>query len=130
MQTRKKILVVDDDPNVIAIAKELLDEDYNLKAATTGEEALKIARDFIPDLIILDIMMPGMDGYEVCRRLREQSILLDVQIIMVSSKGELEDRIKGKEMGADDYITKPFEEEDLLESVSFFLNTPPQVNTD
>jgi two-component system alkaline phosphatase synthesis response regulator PhoP len=130
MQTRKKILVVDDDPNVIAIAKELLDEDYNLKTATTGEEALKIARDFIPDLIILDIMMPGMDGYEVCRRLREQSILLDVQIIMVSSKGELEDRIKGKEMGADDYITKPFEEEDLLESVSFFLNTPPQVNTD
>jgi two-component system alkaline phosphatase synthesis response regulator PhoP len=130
MQTRKKILVVDDDPNVIAIAKELLDEDYNLKTATTGEEALKTARDFIPDLIILDIMMPGMDGYEVCRRLREQSILLDVQIIMVSSKGELEDRIKGKEMGADDYITKPFEEEDLLESVSFFLNTPPQVNTD
>jgi two-component system alkaline phosphatase synthesis response regulator PhoP len=130
MQTRKKILVVDDDPNVIAIAKELLDEDYNLKTATTGEEALKIARDFIPDLIILDIMMPGMDGYEVCRRLREQSILLDVQIIMVSSKGELEDRIKGQEMGADDYITKPFEEEDLLESVSFFLNTPPQVNTD
>ena len=130
MQTRKKILVVDDDPNVIAIAKELLDEDYNLKTATTGEEALKIARDFIPDLIILDIMMPGMDGYEVCRRLREQSILLDVQIIMVSSKGELEDRIKGKEMGADDYITKPFEEENLLESVSFFLNTPPQVNTD
>ena len=130
MQTRKKILVVDDDPNVIAIAKELLDEDYNLKTATIGEEALKIARDFIPDLIILDIMMPGMDGYEVCRRLREQSILLDAQIIMVSAKIELEDRIKGREMGADDYIIKPFEEENLLESVSFFLNTPPQVNTD
>lgn len=130
MQTRKKILVVDDDPNVIAIAKELLDEDYNLKTATTGEEALKIARDFIPDLILLDIMMPSMDGYEVCRRLREQSILLDAQIIMVSAKVEIEDRIKGQEMGADDYITKPFEEENLLESVSFFLNTPPQVNTD
>jgi two-component system alkaline phosphatase synthesis response regulator PhoP len=130
MQTRKKILVVDDDPNVIAIAKELLDEDYNLKTATTGEEALKIARDFIPDLILLDIMMPGMDGYEVCRRLREQSIFLDAQIIMVSAKGELEDRIKGREMGADDYIIKPFEEENLLESVSFFLNTPPKVNTD
>ena len=121
MKTRKKILVVDDDTNSIAIAEELLGGDYNLKTAATGEEALEIALDFIPDLILLDIMMPGMDGYEVCRRLREYSILSDTQIIIVSAKGELYDRIKGHEMGADDYISKPFEEENFLESVNFFL---------
>src|SRR4030043_946642 len=99
MQNQKKILVVDDDPNAIAIAEEILDKDYELKTATTGEDALQIAIDFIPDLILLDIMMPGMDGYEVCRRLREQSTLSDMQIIMVSAKGDLQDRIKGHEMG-------------------------------
>ncbi len=121
MQAKKKILVVDDDINSIAIAEELLAGDYNLKTAATGEEALEIALDFIPDLILLDIMMPGMDGYEVCRRLRKHSTLSDTRIIIVSAKGELCDRIKGHEMGADDYISKPFEEENFLESVNFFL---------
>ncbi len=124
MQAKKKILVVDDDTNSIAIAEELLGGDYNLKTAATGEEALEIALDFIPDLILLDIIMPGMDGYEVCRRLRKHSTLSDTQIIIVSAKGELYDRIKGHEMGADDYISKPFKEENFLESVNFFLKIP------
>lgn len=121
MQIQKKILVVDDDPNNIVIVGELLGDDYDLKTATTGEEALEIALDFLPDIILLDIMMPGMNGYEVCRRLREHRALSCTKIIMVTAKGTLEDRVKGYEGSVDDYITKPFEEENLLESVRFFL---------
>jgi len=121
MEVKKKILVVDDDPDNNTIMEELLGEDYHVKIATTGEEALEIALDFLPDIILLDIMMPGINGYEVCRRLREHRALSCMKIIMVTAKGTLEDRVKGYEVSADDYITKPFEEENLLESVRFFL---------
>lgn len=95
--------------------------DYDVKTATTGEEALKTALDFQPDLILLDIMMPDMDGYEVCRRLSANSALSGTTIIMVSAKESIEDKVKGYEVGASDYISKPFTEEGLRESVSFFL---------
>jgi DNA-binding response OmpR family regulator len=121
MQNRKKILTVDDNPDNNAIIEELFGDHYDLRTATTGEEALQIARDFRPDLILLDIMMPGMDGYEVCRRLRKFSTLSETKIIMVTAKGDLEDKISGYQAGASDYITKPFEEENILESVEFFL---------
>jgi len=123
VQTQKKILVVDDNPECIAISEELLAEHYHLRIARTGEEALQIALDFIPDLILLDIMMPDMDGYEVCRRLREHSALRNTKIIMVTAKDTLDDQVKGYETGAEDYITKPFEDANLLESVEFFLQT-------
>jgi CheY-like chemotaxis protein len=118
---RKKILAVDDNPNNNAIIEELFAEHYDLRTATTGEEALRIASDFQPDVILLDIMMPGMNGYEVCRRLREHPSLGDIKILMVTAKGALEDRVKGYEVGANDFITKPFEEKNILESVEFFL---------
>jgi len=121
MQIPKRILAVDDNPDNIAIAEELLGEDYDLRTATTGEEALEIALDFRPDIILLDIMLPDIDGYEVCRKLRKHSALSNTKIIMVTAKIALEDRIKGYEVGASDYITKPFEEENLLESVEFFM---------
>ena len=121
MQMRKKVLAVDDNPENNAIVEETLGEFYELKTATTGEQALDIALDFQPDIILLDIMLPGIGGYEVCRRLREHSALSNTKIIMVTAKGALEDRVKGYEVGANDYITKPFEEENLLESVEFFL---------
>jgi CheY-like chemotaxis protein len=117
MQIQKKILVVDDDPNNIVIVGELLGDDYDLKTATTGEEALEIALDFLPDIILLDIMMPGIDGYDVCRRLREHSTLQYAKIIMVSAKAMVSERLKGYEVGANDYLTKPFEEDELLEKV-------------
>jgi len=98
-----------------------LSYDYDVKTATTGEEALKTALDFQPDLILLDIMMPDMDGYEVCRRLSANSALSGTTIIMVSAKESIEDKVKGYEVGASDYISKPFTEEGLRESVSFFL---------
>jgi len=121
MQQRKKILTVDDESLNNEIVQEILSPDYDVKTATTGDEALRIALDFKPDLILLDIMIPGMDGYEVCRRLRANSALRDTTIIMVSAKEAIEDKVKGYEVGASDYISKPFTEESLRESVSFFL---------
>ena len=121
METRTKILIVDDNPTNVAIMEEILGESYDLKTAVTGEESLEIAPDFQPDLILLDIMLPGIDGYEVCRQLRTQSAFQDTIIIMVSAKGMVSERYEGLKAGADDYITKPFDEEELLESVAFFL---------
>ncbi len=121
MQPIKKILTVDDESLNNEIVQEILGYDYDVKTATTSDEALKIALDFQPDLILLDIMMPGMDGYEVCRRLRANSAFRDTTIIMVSAKETIEDKVKGYEVGASDYISKPFTEESLRESVSFFL---------
>ena len=121
MQKKKKMLAVDDNPNNNAIVEELFNDHYDLRTAMTGEEALEIAQTFEPDVVLLDIMMPGMDGYEVCKRLRENPALSDIKILMVTAKGALEDRVKGYEVGANDFITKPFEEENILESVEFFL---------
>ena len=121
MNKKKKILAVDDNPDNMAIIEELFGELYDLRPATNGDEAIKIALDFQPDLILLDVMMPNMDGYEVCRRLRRYSSLSETKIIMVTAKGELEDKVTGYEVGASDYITKPFDEENILESVEFFL---------
>lgn len=121
MQAKKKMLAVDDDPNNTTIIEELFSNHYDLRTAATGEEALTTALDFQPDIILLDIMLPDIDGYEVCRLLREHSSLSNTKIIMVSAKGTIDDRVKGYEVGANDYITKPFEEENILESVEFFL---------
>ncbi len=121
MQAKKKMLAVDDDPNNTIIVEELFGEHYDLRTAATGKEALKTALDFQPDIILLDIMLPDMDGYEVCRLLRGHSSLSHTKIIMVSAKGAIDDRVRGYEVGANDYITKPFEEENIMESVAFFL---------
>ena len=121
MNKQKKILAVDDNPNNTAIMEELFGEHYDLRTAANGKEAIKIALDFQPDLILLDIMMPDMDGYEVCRRLRRYPSLSETKIIMVTAKGALEDKVTGYEVGASDYITKPFDEKNILESVEFFL---------
>ena len=120
MQVQGKILVVDDDPNNITILEELLADDYELKAATTGEQALEIAQDFRPDMILVDIMMPGMNGYEVCRRLREHSTLKYTKIIMVSARAMASEQLEGYMAGADDYITKPFEGDELLAKVRVY----------
>lgn len=121
MQAKKKILAVDDNPDNTTIVEELFGDDYDLRTAGTGKEAMEIALDFQPDIILLDIMLPDIDGYEICRRLREHPSLSDTKIIMVTAKNALEDRIKGYEVGANDFITKPFTEENILESVDFFL---------
>ena len=120
MQEQKKILIVDDDLNNIAIMTEILGNKYILKTAVAGEEALEIAPDFLPDVVLLDIMMPGMGGYEVCRLLREHSTLRYTKIIMVSAKAMVHERLNGYEAGADDYVTKPFDEDELLAKVRVY----------
>jgi len=102
------ILVVDDTPDNLSLMSGLLKDTYKVKVANGGEKALKIAQsDNPPDLILLDIMMPGMDGYEVCHHLKSDPATRDIPIIFLTAKAEVEDEKKGLEMGAVDYITKP-----------------------
>ena len=105
MVSKQKILIVDDDNNIAElIALYLTKECFETKIVNDGEEALKEFVSFRPDLIILDLMLPGIDGYQVCREIRHTS---DVPIIMLSAKGETFDKVLGLELGADDYMIKP-----------------------
>ncbi|MEJ1297854.1 MAG: two-component system response regulator [Candidatus Sedimenticola sp. (ex Thyasira tokunagai)] len=105
---KQLILVVDDTPDNIDVLGGILSADYNIKAALNGEKALKIARtDPKPDMILLDIMMPGLDGYEVCQLLKADPVTSDIPVIFVTAKTETVDEQKGLELGAIDYITKP-----------------------
>src|SRR5215813_382048 len=117
MLRNSRILIVDDHPTNVAILEEILGEHYTLKTPTCGEEALAIALDFKPALILLDIMMPEIGGYETCRRLRGHPDLCHIKMIMVFARALAAERLQGYEAGADDYITKPFDEEELVAKV-------------
>jgi CheY-like chemotaxis protein len=105
---RKTILVVDDTPDNLTFISGLLKDDYRVKVANNGQKAITIARsNDPPDLIMLDIMMPGMDGYDVCRMLKADPQSPDIPIIFLTAKAEIEDERQGLELGAVDYITKP-----------------------
>ena len=105
---RPTILIVDDTPENIALISSLLKESFRMKVATEGETALRLAAaDGQPDLILLDVMMPGMDGYEVCRRLKENPKTADIPVIFLTAKTDMEDERRGLELGAVDYIAKP-----------------------
>ena len=107
MAERQKVLIVDDDANIAElIALYLAKELYETKIVGDGESALEAVRDFAPDIILLDLMLPGIDGYQVCRTIRNTS---QVPIIMLSAKGEVFDKVLGLELGADDYMIKPFD---------------------
>ena len=109
-----RILVVDDDPILIQItAKTLLASGYEVFKATSGPEALQRVDDIRPDLIILDVMMPEMDGYEVCRRLRNTATTARLPIMMLTAQESVEEKVRGFEAGADDYMTKPFQPPEL-----------------
>ena len=119
MVARQKILIVDDDEHISElISLYLTKEFYNTKIVYDGEEALRQFRLFSPNLILLDLMLPGIDGYQVCREIRQQS---NVPIIMLSAKGEVFDKVLGLELGADDYIIKPFDSKELVARVKAVL---------
>ncbi len=119
MAARQKILIVDDDENISElISLYLTKEFYDTKIVYDGEEALRQFRLFSPNLILLDLMLPGIDGYQVCREIRQQS---SVPIIMLSAKGEVFDKVLGLELGADDYIIKPFDSKELVARVKAVL---------
>lgn len=107
-QRDQKILIVDDERLNIRVLDEMLRDTYEVSVALSGEEALEVAHIILPDLILLDIQMPGMDGYEVCRRLMEQEATRSIPIVFVTSMNEKDDEHRGLELGAVDYITKPF----------------------
>ncbi|MCB0050139.1 MAG: response regulator, partial [Caldilinea sp.] len=105
-QPKKTVLVVDDEPRMVRFVKMNLDlEGYITLEANSGHQALEKVRDHQPDLVLLDVEMPGMDGFETLRRIREIS---DVPVIMLTVRSDEDDRIKGLDLGADDYVTKPF----------------------
>jgi len=112
----KRILIVDDELSILKFLRSNLeDRGYVVISATNGEEALHLIERELPDLIILDVMMPKMDGFEVCRRLREWS---QIPIIMLSARGDEKDKVKCLDLGADDYIVKPFGANELMARVS------------
>jgi two-component system response regulator MprA len=115
----ERILVVEDDAKIADLLRRgLAFEGYAVDLAANGESALALARDRAPDLVILDLMLPGMDGLEVCRRLRAGS---DVPILMLTAKGAVADRVAGLDSGADDYLVKPFAFEELLARIRALL---------
>ncbi len=115
----RKVLVVDDEPTLVAALRYNLERDgFQVLEAGDGESALHLARSQSPDLVILDVLLPGLDGFEVCRRLRRESA---VPIIMLTAKGEEMDRVVGLELGADDYVPKPFSMRELLARVRALL---------
>ncbi len=117
--TGELVLIVDDEINIIDLARLYLErEGYKTEAAMDGTEALKLNAELGPSLIILDIMLPGVDGFEVCRRVRTNS---DVPIIMLTARDEDIDKIVGLELGADDYLTKPFNPRELVARVKAIL---------
>jgi putative two-component system response regulator len=111
--SRPTILVVDDQPQNLSLMSGLLEESYNVKLAPSGARALSIATATPPDLILLDIMMPGMDGYEVCQFLKRNPATVNIPVIFLTAKVEVEDEKKGLELGAVDYLTKPVNPEAL-----------------
>jgi DNA-binding response OmpR family regulator len=119
----KKVLVVDDDIKTVEVVSLYLKHDgYRVLAAHEGNEALRLARESNPDLIVLDIMLPGRDGMDICRALRAES---DVPIIMLTARTEEEDKLKGLDLGADDYIVKPFSTRELAARIRAVLRRLP-----
>ena len=112
------VLIVDDQLSAREVLRGLLTgQEYSLAFASGGEEALAKAAELIPDLILLDVMMPGMDGFELCRRLRADPVLADIPVIMVTSLDDRGSRLRGLELGVDDFVTKPFNPAELLTRV-------------
>lgn len=123
----ERILVVDDEPRYLGVIRFNLEaEGYRVTCAATGEDALALFPKRAPDLVVLDVMLPGLDGFEVCQRIREVS---ERPIIMLTAKGADEDKVKGLRLGADDYVTKPFSAQELLARVEAVLRRAHPVET-
>lgn len=115
---QRKILVVDDSKFTLELIKSILEkENFNLEFASNGKEGVKKAQEFIPDLIILDIEMPVMNGFEACKNLKEDDVTKNIPVLMLTSKDTMDDLKKGFEVKADYYMTKPFDSKSLTDNV-------------
>ena len=132
--SKKHILAVEDEQDILELLRyNLLEEGFRVTSATCGEDALQVARSKSPDLLLLDLMLPGINGIEVCRILKSNPATAPIPIIMLSAKGEEIDIVTGLELGADDYITKPFSPRVLVTRIKAVLRrktTPTQENTE
>ena len=121
----KKILIADDEPFIRTLLEQTLedfeDEGVILLMARNGEEALRLAQTENPDLVFLDVMMPHLSGYEVCRRIKEDVELSSTYVILLTARGQEVDRVRGIDVGADEYITKPFDPDDIIQRTQEIL---------
>jgi DNA-binding response OmpR family regulator len=123
----KKILIADDEPNIVAALEYLLKQRaYDVHTARDGNEALRVVEHVVPDLVLLDVMMPQTSGYEVCQIIRERAEWRDIRIIMLSAKGRDSEVVKGLALGADLYITKPFSTRELMARIEELLGSGSQ----
>ncbi|HEV7483116.1 MAG TPA: response regulator transcription factor [Solirubrobacterales bacterium] len=126
-QSGGRVLVVEDDTDIAdVLRRSLRNEGYEVKTSADGVDALDVAAGFVPDLVVLDLGLPRLDGVEVCRRLREDG---DVPILMLTARAETEDRVTGLDSGADDYLVKPFERQELLARIRALLRRRPPRGT-
>ena len=124
---RSKIVVVEDEPDIRdVIAYNLRREGYDVVAATDGEKGLDEIRSHLPDLVLLDLMLPGMDGLDVCRELKSNQETSEIPIIMVTAKGDESDVVAGLDLGADDYVAKPFGSRELIARIRAILRRVPE----
>jgi two-component system, OmpR family, response regulator MprA len=122
-QAGGRVLIVEDDVDIAdVLRRSLRNEGYEVRTSADGSEALDVAAGFFPDLVVLDLGLPGLDGIEVCRRLRSDG---DVPILMLTARAETEDRVTGLDSGADDYLVKPFERQELLARIRALLRRRP-----
>ncbi len=122
MSEAKKILIVDDEQDIVETLKFMLEaEGYECFCAYDGENGLNLAKEIIPDLMILDVMMPKINGYKISRLLKYDTKYKDIPIIMVTARSQEEDKLIGQETGVNEYITKPFELDDIIKKVKEYL---------
>lgn len=126
-----KVLLVDDEPNILLSLKFLMqNEGYEVLVAENGDKALAIARERRPDLVVLDVMLPSPNGYEVCQAMRADPQLTGLYIMMLTAKSNPAEREKGLAMGADDYVSKPFSNRELVDKVRLILASKMGVSRD
>lgn len=120
----KKILIADDEPNIVASLEFLMrQKGYEVRVVNNGIDAFQAVSEFLPDLLLLDVMMPRMSGYDVCQRVRANADWQHIKIVMLSAKGREAEVSKGLAVGADAYVTKPFSTKDLVATVAEMLGT-------
>jgi len=122
-----KLLIVDDDPDILELLESTLESEFELIKASTGKEALEKLKGQLPDLLVLDYMLPDLEGPQICKIIRKDPLLSNLPVLMLTGKGELEHKVEGLESGADDYMTKPVNLMELLARISALVRRS-QVN--
>ena len=123
MSAKRRILIADDEPNIVTSLEYLMERcGYEVRIARDGDEALALVESFVPDLVLLDVMMPRRNGYDVCQKIRERPEWRKIRIVMLSAKGREAEVNKGLSLGADSYVTKPFSNAELTAAVRALLD--------